>query len=80
MNGEKWEDFFSQENKEAISLAVLRILSTYGIGGISKCPQSKKRRSGKGALFGTGLEDDQERAVLECSGRPCFLPRYLRVV
>ena len=79
MNEEEWQDFFSQENKEATSLASLQILSSFGVSAVSTCAQSKKRRSGKSTLFGIALEDDQERAVLECSGRPCYLPRHVAV-
>lgn len=79
MNEEEWQDFFSQEKKESTSLAALQALSTAGVDTITICSQSKKRRAGKAALFGVALEDEQERAILECAGRPCYLPRHVMV-
>lgn len=80
VNETGWKDVFSFERKEAVTEAVIRALNSNGVSTKNVDMYEKVGRDGKkkAKLFGRSLtEEDQQRSLYMCRGKPYYLPRYV---
>ena len=69
--------------RDSVHTAVIEFMAEAGLKSVNSIAlsesvvrKSKKKRRGKHGIFGIALDDDeQEKAVVHCRGKPHYLPK-----